>query len=61
MASLEPDLAGRFRKGLFFPDEGHLDPRRALAALVERLTALGVAIRFDTELEPEAARRRSGL
>ncbi|SDG65974.1 glycine oxidase [Pelagibacterium luteolum] len=56
LASLEPDLAGRFRKGLFFPDEGHLDPRRALAALVERLTALGAAIRFDTELEPEAAR-----
>ena len=56
LASLEPDLAGRFRKGLFFPDEGHLDPRRALAALVDRLTALGVAIRFDTELEPEAAR-----
>lgn len=56
LASLEPDLAGRFRKGLFFPEEGHLDPRRALAALLDRLTALGVEIRFDTELEPAAAR-----
>jgi len=26
--ALEPDLAGRFRKALFFPDEAHLDPRR---------------------------------
>ena len=37
IAALEPDLAGRFRRGLFFPDEAHLDPRRALAALAERL------------------------
>ncbi|WP_461383966.1 FAD-dependent oxidoreductase [Devosia indica] len=55
LASLEPDLVGRFRKGLFFPEEGHLDPRRALSALVERLTTLGVPIRYDTELQPEAA------
>nr|WP_240549683.1 FAD-dependent oxidoreductase [Devosia salina] len=56
IASLEPDLAGRFRKGLHFPGEAHLDPRLALAELVERLAALSVAIRFDTELEPAAAR-----
>lgn len=55
IASLEPDLAGRFRKGLLFPGEAHLNPRRALAALVERLAALGVAIRFETNLQPEAA------
>lgn len=55
LASLEPDLAGRFRKGLFFPEEGHLDPRRALAALLDRLTPLGVEIRFETDLQPEAA------
>ena len=35
IAALEPDLAGRFRRALFFPDEAHLDPRRALAALAE--------------------------
>lgn len=55
IAALEPDLADRFRKGLFFPDEAHLDPRLALAALVERLTSLGVAIRFETDVLPEAA------
>jgi glycine oxidase len=46
---LEPDLAGRFRKGLFFADEGHLDPRVALGALRDRLAERGVAIRFGVD------------
>jgi len=50
IATLEPDLAGRFRRALFFPDEAHLDPRRALASLAETLRRRGVAIRFDVEL-----------
>jgi glycine oxidase len=50
IAELEPDLAGRFRKGLFFPEEGHLDPRRALHDLAERLAASGVAIRFGVDV-----------
>ena len=49
------DLAGRFRRALFFPDEAHLDPRRALAALVERLADRGVDIRFGVEMSPEDA------
>jgi glycine oxidase len=56
LASLEPDLAGRFRRALFFPDEAHLDPRRALASLTETLRSRGVAIRFGAELAPENAR-----
>jgi glycine oxidase len=55
IAALEPDLAGRFRKALYFPDEAHLSPRLALAALVERLGAFGVNIRFGVEMTPEAA------
>ena len=46
IASLEPDLAGRFRKGLFFPGEGHLDPRVAMAALRDELVRRGVEIRL---------------
>lgn len=42
IAALEPDLAGRFRHGLFFEGEGHLDPRLALAALHRRLVKGGV-------------------
>lgn len=55
VAALEPDLAGRYRRALFFPDEAHLDPRVALATLVERLADRGVAIRFGVELLPDAA------
>jgi len=51
IAELEPDLAGRFRKGLFFADEGHLDPRVALSALAERLRAKGGEIRFGVDGE----------
>jgi glycine oxidase len=51
IAELEPDLAGRFRKGLFFADEGHLDPRVALSALTERLQAKGGEIRFGADGE----------
>ncbi len=50
IAELEPDLAGRFRQGLFFPDEAHLDPREALATLATRLAASGVDIRLGVEV-----------
>ena len=40
VAALEPDLAGRFDRALYFPAEAHLDPRRALAALDARLSDL---------------------
>ncbi|ANN61028.1 glycine oxidase ThiO [Mesorhizobium loti] len=46
---LEPDLAGRFRRGLFFSDEAHLDPRQAMAALHGRLAAMGVEFRFGVD------------
>ncbi|EJC71780.1 glycine oxidase ThiO [Rhizobium leguminosarum bv. trifolii WSM2012] len=42
IATLEPMLAGRFRHGLFFPREAHLDPRQALRRLKEQLSAIGV-------------------
>ncbi|ORE91120.1 FAD-dependent oxidoreductase [Aurantimonas sp. 22II-16-19i] len=53
--ALEPDLAGRFRQGLHFADEAHLDPRRALAALAERFARLGGTIRFGCDIKPETA------
>lgn len=37
IAALEPDLAGRFHKALFFRQEAHLDPRQALSALAAAL------------------------
>jgi glycine oxidase len=46
VAELEPALSGRFRKGLFFRGEAHLDPRRALPALQRSLQSLGVRFHF---------------
>jgi glycine oxidase len=40
--ALEPDLAGRFARGLFFRVEAHMDPCAALAALRRQLAARGV-------------------
>jgi len=51
IAELEPDLAGRFSQALYFPDEGHLDPRAALAALAARLATLGAPIRFAADAQ----------
>jgi glycine oxidase len=55
IAELEPDLAGRFRGGLFYAEEGHLDPRTALGALRDSLAARGVKIEYgvDGAISPE--------
>jgi len=49
IATLEPDLAGRFGRALFFPREAHLDPRLALPALARQLTGLGGRILLGTD------------
>ncbi len=54
IGELEPDLAGRFRQGLLFADEGHLDPRLALLALQQRLVAMGAAFHLGREGVAEA-------
>ena len=46
IAALEPDLSGRFRKGLFYAGEGHVDPRVAMAALRDELKRRGADLRF---------------
>jgi glycine oxidase len=51
IALLEPDLAGRFHRGLFFPGEAHLDPRHAMAALHEKLAERGVEFRFGVDAQ----------
>ncbi len=55
IGALEPDLVGRFRRALFFPQEAHLDPRRALPALADLLKRRAVPIRFGVDLQAVAA------
>lgn len=46
IAALEPALAGRFPRALFFRDEAHVDPRTALENLADRFIELGGRIHF---------------
>ena len=46
MEALEPDLAGRYAAGLFYPAEGHMAPAQAMSALLEQARAAGCEIRF---------------
>lgn len=50
LAELEPSLEGRFRDALFFPTEGHVEPRRVLPKLHERIRAAGGTIRFSSDV-----------
>lgn len=54
IAEIEPDLAGRFRQGLFFDEEAHLDPRQAMASLVRRIQDLGGTFLWGSQAEPAA-------
>ena len=53
LAGLEPWLEGRFREALFFPAEGHVEPRRVLPKLHERIVAAGGSIRFNSDVSAE--------
>jgi glycine oxidase len=50
IAALEPSLEGRFREGLFFAAEGHVEPRRVLPKLHERIIAAGGTIKFNSDV-----------
>ena len=47
IAALEPELQGRFSRGLFFSTEAHLNPRAALLTLRDRLTGQGIQIESE--------------
>jgi glycine oxidase len=53
ITALEPDLAGRFDRALFFSQEAHLDPRAAMAELTRRLSAMpNVTLSFGSDAAP---------
>lgn len=51
IAALEPALAGRFRKALFFRGEAHLDARSTLTVLKASLLERGARFHFRVERE----------
>jgi glycine oxidase len=53
LSELEPSLEGRFRDALFFAGEGHVEPRRVLPKLHQRIIAAGGTIQFNSEATPD--------
>src|SRR3984957_17862757 len=53
MTELEPSLEGRFREGLFYADEGHVEPRRILPELHARFVAAGGTLKFNSDVSPD--------
>ena len=54
VTELEPSLDGRFREGLFYADEGHVEPRRILPELHARFVAAGGTLQFNSDVSPDA-------
>ncbi|RUV94732.1 glycine oxidase ThiO [Mesorhizobium sp. M1A.F.Ca.IN.022.07.1.1] len=52
IAALEPALDGRFGRGLFFAEEAHLDPRKALLSLRDKLRGTGARVEFGRSSAP---------
>jgi glycine oxidase len=46
LAEFEPAVAGRFAQGLYLPDEGQLDNRQLLDAMLATLHGLGISVRW---------------
>jgi glycine oxidase len=53
LSDLEPSLEGRFREGLFYAGEGHVEPRKVLPELHARIKAAGGTIKFDCDMATE--------
>src|SRR4051794_8477649 len=58
LSELEPSLEGWFRDGLFYADEGHVEPRRVLPELHAQITAAGGTIKFNSDA---GAQNRDGI
>ena len=54
VTELEPALEDRFRDGLFYAGEGHVEPRRILPQLHARFAAAGGTLQFDSDADPKA-------
>ena len=53
LGELEPALEDRFRDALFYPDEGHVEPRRVLPELHARIAQAGGRIKFGSDVETD--------
>jgi len=57
LAEIEPSVADRFSQGLYLPNEGQLDNRQLLEALLAELMLMNVACHWHQAVEPEELRQ----
>ena len=57
LAEIEPSVADRFSQGLYLPNEGQLDNRQLLEALLAELMLMKVACHWHQAVEPEELRQ----
>ena len=57
LADIEPSVADRFSQGLYLPNEGQLDNRQLLEALLAELMLMKVPCHWHQAIEPEALRQ----
>ena len=56
LAEIEPGVAERFTQGLYLPNEGQLDNRQLLEALLVELTLMKVPCHWNQSTDPEQLR-----
>ena len=56
LADVEPSVSERFTQAIYLPNEGQLDNRQLLDALLLELNALDVDCHWNTEVKPEKLR-----
>jgi len=61
LAEREPAVAERFQQGLYLPNEGQLDNRQLLHALLATLGTLGVPVEWNTPFTLEQAQEQQRL
>jgi glycine oxidase len=59
LRDLEPGVTDRFTQGLYLPNEGQLDNRQLLYALLVELNTFGVQCHWNTEVNPDVLRNDS--
>ena len=52
IAALEPDLSGRFERGLYYSGEAHVDAMKAMNWLLTEIRALGVEVDLGQPWQP---------
>jgi glycine oxidase len=49
LSQCEPQLDGQFREALFYPEEGHVEPRRVMPRLYDLIREAGGAVHFGSQ------------